>query len=279
VAAVLARWEEFFNAREINVRPAIGRGIIVFSWAAWIILCGFTTLTTIPMWKNDAQMWMWTYNRHPEIRFVEENYLGAMLADNRQDLVRKALDKQLSQGKKLDWYPMAMYASTLFLQGDIEEAGNYFDGVVSALKTAPIAGVGVRTSQVGLLDPRKVVSVYTMYSIFKLKAKGDVDTAITYTQKALQHSNPASRLPLVYKLAMLYYVSGQFNKGWEIALENENKIFPEKQKYIQLEKNNAMTYCDLLKNEKFHGNQRACDRLIAAGFFDKAKPMFFGPID
>ncbi|WP_371233299.1 hypothetical protein ACAW63_09665 [Pseudomonas sp. QE6] len=97
---------------------------------AWLIVSVFNLLITIPLWRNDVTLWVWSYNAHPEVPITQFTVVASYLRADNLDEAGKYLEKIEA------FYDDKLPPRLLAIKGQwLQRKGRYQESV-SALKKA-----------------------------------------------------------------------------------------------------------------------------------------------
>jgi len=89
--------------------------------AGWTFIAFATTATTIPLWRNEFSLWYWAYEKHPNLKFVQFNYLSSAIFMGQLETAEKTLANIKSTHEELGRLN-AVEGQLLVRQGHYEEA-------------------------------------------------------------------------------------------------------------------------------------------------------------
>ncbi|WP_295467985.1 hypothetical protein [uncultured Pseudomonas sp.] len=67
----------------------------------WLFIAFATTATTIPLWRNEFSLWYWAYEKHPNLKFVQFNYLSSAIFMGQLETAERALEQIKSTHEEL----------------------------------------------------------------------------------------------------------------------------------------------------------------------------------
>jgi hypothetical protein len=279
MAAVSVRWNGILAFERTGISQKNKKFILGIAFGGWLLVCASTTLSVIPIWKSNLLLWANTYQRYPETYTVRLNYLEALVGAGYTTEIKKVLAPQINKNKRLKLVEQYYYALAL-LNGNAPEAMKYFDGVILALRYAPITPAD-QPSSPEAITTITAGGIYSRYALAKITTAGDIEAALHYSDIAMQYIPDTYKFQFTYVVATINYLAGNFDTGWHAIKSYINRYQPPEQHILELVglKRIAQNYCNSLYSGKFKGtatNEAACKRLQKSDFFNKLD--FFGPI-
>lgn len=89
----------------------------------WICIAIATTATTIPLWKNEFSLWYWAYEKYPNMKFVQFNYLSSAIFMGQLETAEKFLESIKREQKDIGRLKAAE-GQLLVRQGHYDQAIN-----------------------------------------------------------------------------------------------------------------------------------------------------------
>lgn len=214
--------EKYFfikNSSEFNKK--LSKLIMVF----WLVITLFTTLSILPMWKSNINLWAWQYEKNPN-GFARYPYLSFLISKNYLDLAEDFFNKKGISN--LNAYEQIYYAIYLSLKND-QDAIPYFEGAISASPSLD------NVKHLSTYQYNALISAYFNLGVSYIKFSDNWGKAKYYFEKIIdsQPSNvdAAYMLSLVYhhemkyELAKKYYDIARDNVYLGVNSENERKYW------------------------------------------------------
>jgi hypothetical protein len=166
----------------------------------WVIFAYFTTLTSIPIWKNEVTLWKWNLHIHPDAEGARSAYLFALLSAGQVEEGRRfvheavpRLDEQITFGSYLvsRRYPEGL----IYLKGLIGDISPKSDPETTKL----------------------LAKLYSAYSEAIFVFQKDVDEAVHLNGIAIRHDSSQLKgsvsRPVTYRQIAYFYAKGNFEKA------------------------------------------------------------------
>lgn len=261
VALVCFPWRRLVADR-LNLRQSAHTSIMAIFLGGWIALLAVSSISLIPMWKNELVLWSWEHLRNPDVEGVRQHYLKATIQYDRLDLTEREVKRILEKNGSLSVVEQFFYAYVLMLKGD-PEALPYLEGVIAAF---PRDSRGEVVSGKYLSDT--IVSSYAAYARSKMIFEGDLATAMQFIDEADRLTPVNQKAYIVYTRAAILYAMGHFEDAESIIAKEERVFHSQQMNATEAMRLDLLHYC---KNEleKKSVMPDSCQRLRARSFFQK----------
>jgi len=229
-----------FFKHDSHFTKKLSKLIIVF----WLIISLFTTLSILPMWKENITLWAWQYEKNPD-GFARYPYLSFLISKNYLDLAEDFFNKRGISN--LNAYEQIYYAIYLSLKNN-PEAIPYFEGAISASPSLE------NVKRFGTYQYNALISAYFNLGVSYIKFFDNWDKAKYYFEKIMD--NQPSNADTAYMLSLVYHHEMEYDlakKYYYIARDNV---------YLGVDSDNEKKYWEslerLCKNKKII-NYKGCE--------------------
>jgi hypothetical protein len=188
IAVSMARYDLLF-VHSLREKFRLNWRIFWVLPAGWLILALVSTATIIPFWKNEASLWKWTYELHPNDEFTRLNYFTALLRDKQIDQLEKEIQhlQETTDAEEIDMHVWVTYGNVLIEKKDPESLV-YLEALVNAapmFKAHLSPGDG---NQVSVSNALHATNVFLDYSIAVFAFGKDISRAMALNEIARWYS-------------------------------------------------------------------------------------------
>jgi len=273
MAAVSIEWT---NILGIPGKMKIRKFIFGFIFIAWLFSCLSTTMSILPVWKNNLLSLSNNYRMNPDNLNIRQRYIAGLFYAGRFEQIINILDPQIQKKKEISIIELFYLARSLDKEGD-SRGNELLDEVMLNLERMPTpspSDLATNSEQALLFLP--IGNIYTEYAALKVSS-GDIDLALHYANAGLKFIPEDSKLKSILIIMDASYLNGNFNDGWN-AIRAYTKM-RDLDDSISAAKQLALNYCNDLTSGKSKGtdrNKTACKILKKSDFFRVRD--FLGPI-
>lgn len=204
------------NIRIVLPKPYtsnLSKAIINIIGIFWLTLSMFTTLTTLPMWKDNLTLWAWQYSKNPN-GFAKYPYLSSLIS---QQYLAIAYDFFKSKGiSNLDAYEQIYYAIYLSLKNN-QDAIPYFKG---AIQVSPPLKEAKKYSN---YQYNALTAAYINLGLSYIKFNNDWEKAKPYFQDIVQ--DQPNNSDASYMLSLVYHHEKQYSLANKYYLQARNTVY------------------------------------------------------
>ncbi|HEY0200359.1 MAG TPA: hypothetical protein VGC24_01560, partial [Burkholderiaceae bacterium] len=227
----------------------------------WLALLAITTMSLIPLWKDELVLWSWEHIRHPDADVVQQHYLQATLQFDRTDLAEKEINRILEKDGHLKAVNQFFYSQLLMMKGD-PEAIPYLEGVISIFP---------RNANGGIDDDKKLPefasSSLKTYARVKLMFDGDVVTAMRFINAADKLTPKNQKASVTYTKAAILYAMDRFDEADNIIAEEEKEFHTRQKDAARAMRLDLKFYCKRQAEKNDNSTSDICLRLKERSFF------------
>lgn len=240
LAVVFAPWQQV--ADKLRWRPHVRQTVATLATAGWLAMAALTTLTTVPMWKNELTLWSWAKQKYPNAELAQNNYLSAALRSKRFDLIEKEVKRLTQNGAALSPFNQIIYAQLLIAAND-PEGMKYMKGVMDVTpkfhETNDRAG-----ADRFLLSPATIASMYGAYAEGELFLNGDPEAAMKYNDIALWYLKPGEQIPALYNRWVFYIALGKTDEAEKIKQNLKNMEYYKTNEVLENSRKMLQAFCE-----------------------------------
>ncbi|MDO5288416.1 MAG: hypothetical protein Q4F13_02105 [Pseudomonadota bacterium] len=243
LAVVFAPWKEAADKLQLRLHARQAAGTLTS--IGWLVMAALTTLTTVPMWKNELTLWSWAKHRYPDAELPQNNYLFAAISEKKFDLVEEEVKRLTKNGTALTPANQIIYANLLITTGN-PDGMNYMKGVMEV--TPKFHETNDRTTAGRfLLSPMQISGMYGTYAIGELIFNGDPESALKYNDIALWYLNPGEQMPILYHRIAFYMALGRVDEAKKLKEKLQSIKYYRSDEMMTGVRNMLQVFCDKQK--------------------------------